>query len=89
MARVSDSFNYDQCMDLIKLMDPESEVDFWSIILAIFAQKANRKSFYSGRRVGPTLADVQLILAKIGDKREKFSSDGTWEQISQVLVFLT
>lgn len=58
MALVSSGFNYDQCMDLVKLMDAESKSDFWSIILAIFSQKANRKSFYSGRRVGPTLQDI-------------------------------
>ena len=70
MSMVSDRFNYDECLDLIKLVDPESDTNFWPIILAIFAQKANRKSFYSGRRVGPTLSDIQLILAKLGD-REK------------------
>ena len=45
----------------------DSETKFWPVILAIFAQKANHKSFYAGRRVGPTLADIQLILAKLGD----------------------
>ena len=68
MSMISNKFNYDECLDLIKLIDPESETDFWPTILAIFAQKANRKSFYSGRRVGPTLSDIQLILAKLGDR---------------------
>ena len=46
--------------------DNRAQVDFWPIVLAIFAQKANKKSFFLGRRVGPTLADTELVLTKIG-----------------------
>ena len=58
MAIVSDTFNYDQCMDLIKLTRADSDSNFWPIVLAIFSEKANKKSFFNGRRVGPTLADI-------------------------------
>ena len=42
MAMVSEAFNYDECLDLIKAMssdqdgDEEAQADFWPIILAIF-----------------------------------------------------
>lgn len=64
MAFFSENFNYDQCMDLIKLTSAESDEGntFWPIVLAIFSQKANRKSFFYGRRVGPILEDIELIL---------------------------
>ena len=52
-------------MDLIKLTRDHSDANFWPIILAIFSEKANKKSFFFGRRVGPTLADIELILSKI------------------------
>lgn len=68
MATVSESFNYDECLDLIRLMPADSTFtsdDFWPIILAVFSEKANKKSFYYGKRVGPTLSDVELILRKL------------------------
>ena len=97
MAIVSDSFGYDQCMDLIKMIPAsdsalDTQSDFWPIILAIFAQKANRKSFFFGRRVGPTLDDIQLILGKIGQNRDRMIEQNggeTWRQMSKVIVFLT
>ena len=73
MAIVSDTFNYDHCMDLIKLSSEEPDLDsadFWPILLAIFGQKANKKSFFYGRRVGPTLADVELIVSKLSSRRD-------------------
>lgn len=72
LAIVSESFNYDQCMDLIKLSpQSEDEETFWPVLLAIFAEKANKKSFFYGRRVGPTLADIDLILSKLRLQKEK------------------
>jgi len=61
---------------LIKLTNPEDSApaDFWPVVLAIFAQKANKKSFFMGRRVGPTLADTELILTKIGGP-ESFNAE--------------
>lgn len=89
MVEVSSAFNYDQCIDLISLVSTKEGVqsDFWSVVLAIFAQKANKKSFFLGRRVGPTLADTKLILYKIGAPADIDSEN--WKGMSQVLHYLT
>ena len=94
MVIVSETFNYDECLDLIKLIpDVQSgsivaeNSDFWPVILAIFGQKANKKSFYWGRRVGPSLEDIGIILSKIGDK-SAFKEE-IWDQMSKVISFLT
>lgn len=89
MVEVNSSFNYDQCIDLINLVSTEEGVqsDFWSVILAIFGQKANKKSFFLGRRIGPTLADTKLILSKIGAPTD--ISKENWKGMSQVLQYLT
>ena len=66
-------------MDLIKLSpETDEEQTFWPVLLAIFAEKANKKSFFYGRRVGPTLADVELILSKLSSQKEKVDMK-TWE----------
>lgn len=89
MVEVSNAFNYDQCIDLIDLVSGAegARSDFWSIILAIFAQKANKKSFFLGRRVGPTLADTKLILSKISGPSDMNSEN--WKSMSEVLRYLT
>lgn len=89
MVEVSESFNYDLCMDLIKLTNSDGDSDnFWPIILAVFGQKANKKSFFYGRRVGPTLADVELIVTRLGSYKDRIEEQ-TWQQMCQVLKFLT
>ena len=48
LALALEKFNYDQCMDLVKVI---SEIDiaqlgnsdFWAIIVAIFGEKANKR----------------------------------------------
>ena len=78
MAHVSQSFNYDQCMDLIKISPETSESTFWPVLMAIFGEKANKKSFFFGRRVGPTLDDIDLILRKLTQSKESID-EKTWQ----------
>ena len=62
-------------MDLIKVI---SEIDisklensdFWSVLVAIFGEQANKRKFFHGHRVGPLLEDVELILRQI-NRNEK------------------
>ena len=98
MYTVSNSFNFDLCMDLIRLTDAFEDSSeqivagdangFWSVILAVFSEKANKKSFFFGRRVGPTLADVELILRKLQGVKGA-TDERTWQQMTQVLTYLT
>ena len=73
-------------MDLIKVISEIDETqlvnsDFWAIIVAIFGEKANKRQFFYGHRVGPTLEDVELILHQISrfENLKKQVDQETWD----------
>ena len=56
------------------------EPDFWSVILSIIQEKANKKAFFYGRRTGPSLDDVEMMLAQLNratDLRQQVGQE-TW-----------
>ena len=68
LALAQEKFNYDLFMDLFRVMSELDETelgepDFWSVILSIIQEKANKKAFFYGSRAGPSLDDVEMMLA--------------------------
>ena len=82
-------------MDLIKVIsevevDKIENSDFWAILVAIFGEKANKRQFFYGHRVGPLLEDLELILRQLNrfEKLEEQVDRDTWDQMGKVLRFL-
>ena len=85
LALAQDQFNYELFIDLFRVMGEleDSELgnpDFWSVILAIIQDRANKKAFFHGRSTGPSLDDVQMMLTELGrakDLRQQVGEE-TW-----------
>lgn len=68
MSLMASEFSFTDCIDLLRLIEMQSlqgvsvNEDFWSVLLAVFHQKANSKDFFLGQQHGPTPADCKLLL---------------------------
>jgi hypothetical protein len=103
LIELSDKFNFPLIIDLIKVLkkaneteqfnvEPKVITNFWTIILSILGSKVNKKQFFYGQRMGPSLKDVQLLLDQIESHLESFRAsedESLWAEMSKVLRLMT